>query len=105
MMWLAIDSIGTIPRKPKIEPYNVRYYIPPTEKIIKVGESEFKGVLRDKDILILADESKFNYAAEWEKMIREARDVSCEELRKTRQAGYAQGIELETGAQSPSSTK
>lgn len=97
MMWLGIDSIRSKPVKPELYSTIERecMYIPDTDKIIKIGNSEFTGTLKTNDYFIMVDDSKFNYAADWSKEIQKARDVSSDKLRQARQEGYAQGVEAQ----------
>ena len=97
MMWLGIDSIRSKPVKPEL--YSTIetkcMCIPDVDKVIKIGDSEFTGKLQSDDYLIMVDDSKFNYAADWGKKIQKARDVSSAQLRQARQEGYAQGVEAQ----------
>lgn len=97
MMWLGIDSIRSKPIRPELYSTIERecVYIPDTDKVIKIGNSEFTGTLKTNDYLIMVDDSKFNYAADYGKEIQKARDVSSDKLRQARQEGYAQGVEAQ----------
>lgn len=97
MMWLGIDSVRSKPVE--YELYGsmsaTGMCIPDTDKVIKIGNSEFTGKLQNNDYLIMVDDSKFNYAADWSKEVQKARDVSSAQLRQARQEGYAQGVEAQ----------
>lgn len=97
MMWLGVDSVGSKPVEPELYSSidTKGMYMPNADKIIKIGNSEFTGELQNNDYLILVDDSKFNYTANWSKEIQKARHVASQELRQARQEGYAQGVEAQ----------
>lgn len=84
MMWLAINSIGTVHHTPQIRMWGgdemIEAVYDESEKIIKIGDSEFYGRLNLDDELVIVDDRKFNYAAdfwrEFKKQLKDAEDAA-----------------------------
>ena len=90
MMWLAINGVGTVHHTPQIRMWGGDGMIEPvydeSEKIIKIGDSEFYGRLNLDDELVIVDDRKFNYAADFRREFKK-------QLKNAKDAAYKRGFE------------